>query len=90
MVGFMSGILNPKNALFYLALFTAMVSAQTPFWVRLLYALWMVLVVFVWDSSLAYFISRDGVKIQLGRGVFFLEKASGLMLTLFGILLPFT
>lgn len=44
-IGFMSGILNPKNALFYLSLFTVMVSDQTSLETRFFYALWMMSVV---------------------------------------------
>ena len=90
LIGFMSGILNPKNVIFYLALFTVMVSDKTNFMTRCLYALWMILVVFVWDSGVVMVIGRDRVRDWLGRSVFLIEKMSGIMLTLFGLLLPFT
>ncbi len=89
-IGCMSGILNPKNVIFYLALFTAMVSAETAFMTRCLYALWMASVVFLWDSLVVMVIGRDRVRDWLGRSVFLIEKISGIMLTLFGLLLPFT
>lgn len=89
-VGFTSGILNPKNAIFYLSLFTVIVSHETVFTVRCLYALWMTSVVLVWDVLLVLIIGNDRLKNALGQGVFFIEKISGFMLTLFGILLPFS
>ncbi len=90
LIGFMSGILNPKNIIFYLALFTVMVSDKTGLAMRCLYALWMTAVVFVWDSGVVLVIGRDRVRERLGRSIFVIEKVSGVMLTLFGLLLPFT
>jgi len=89
LLGFMSGILNPKNAIFYLSLFTVMVSEQTGFVTRCFYALWMTTVVFVWDVLVAKVISRGRMNSLLSRGVFLVEKFSGLMLLFFGIILPF-
>jgi threonine/homoserine/homoserine lactone efflux protein len=90
MLGFMSAILNPKNAIFYLSLFTVMVSQQTGLVTRFLYAFWMISVVFLWDSMLVLVISRKQVQARFGQCRFFMEKASGAMLALFGLLLPFT
>jgi threonine/homoserine/homoserine lactone efflux protein len=89
LIGFMSGILNPKNMIFYLALFTVMVSTKTGLATRCFYALWMTTVVFVWDSGMALLIGRQRVGEWLGRSVFVVEKISGVMLTLFGLLLTF-
>lgn len=89
-IGFMSGFLNPKNVIFYLALFTVMVSDKTGLVMRCLYALWMVAIVFIWDCGVILVIGRDQVRQRLGRSVFVIEKISGIMLTFFGLLLPFT
>lgn len=88
-IGFMSGIFNPKNAIFYLSLFTVMVSDHTPLPIRGLYGLWMTLVVFLWDTLVVLLLGRNRIKAGLGRGVFVLEKVAGVMLTCFGLFLPF-
>jgi len=90
LVGFLSGILNPKNAVFYLSLFTVMVSPRTGITTRCMYALWMTSVVFLWDSAIVVVIGKKRFRTWLSHSIFFLEKVSGLMLALFGILLPFT
>lgn len=90
MIGFMSAILNPKNIIFYFSLFTVMVSTETAFSTRCMYALWMMSVVFVWDCFVVLVISRDKVKRLLGECIFYIEKVSGTALALFGIFLPFT
>ncbi len=87
MVGFLSAIFNPKNAIFYLSLFTVMVSAETPLGIRILYALWMVALVLVWDMGVAAAFGRERMKRLLDRWVFRIEKVSGLLLAFFGVLL---
>ncbi len=86
-VGFMSALLNPKNILFYFSLFTVMVSPKTSLQVRVLYGLWMVSVVLVWDLFLAAVLGNVAIKKWLGRWLFVVEKIAGCMLALFGILL---
>ncbi len=90
MLGFMSAILNPKNAIFYLSLFTVMVSQQTSLTIRCLYALWMVSTVFFWDFLLILVMGTQQVKSRFSKCSFYMEKTSGAMLALFGLLLPFT
>jgi threonine/homoserine/homoserine lactone efflux protein len=89
-VGFLSGILNPKNAIFYLSLFTVMVSSTTTLPVRCAYATWMTSIVFFWDALIVVFIGREKIRTNLGKGIFYIEKISGIMLASFGIILSFT
>lgn len=86
-LGFLSALFNPKNAIFYLSLFTAMVAVETPLTIRVFYALWMVGIVFVWDMGVALAFGNGRIKQQLGRWVFRIEKMSGVLLAGFGILL---
>ncbi len=89
-LGFLSGILNPKNAIFYLSLFTVLVSEQTGLTSRCMYALWMTSVVFFWDCTVALALANTSIKKFMDRTIFYIEKVSGVMLAIFGILLPFT
>jgi threonine/homoserine/homoserine lactone efflux protein len=89
LIGFMSAILNPKNVIFYLSLFTVMVSDQTGFFTRCLYALWMMSIVFIWDCCVVMAVGMDSVKKRLGSSINYIVKVSGVALSLFGIFLPF-
>lgn len=89
-LGFSSAILNPKNAIFYLSLFTVMVSETTGFTTRSLYAVWMVAIVFFWDCGVVLLIGRPAFRARLGHAIFYIEKLSGCALTCFGLILPFT
>jgi threonine/homoserine/homoserine lactone efflux protein len=89
-LGFLSGILNPKNAIFYLAIFSTMVSTDTTLMVRCLYGLWMVLAVFIWDAIVVVIVGAKGVRNRLGGGLYYIEKLSGVVLATFGVLLSFS
>ncbi len=87
LIGFTSGILNPKNIIFYLSLFTAMVSPQTPLVNRCLYGAWMAGLVLLWDMMIAAVINRQQIKQLPTTWIFRLEKFSGLALSCFGLAL---
>lgn len=89
-VGFLSAILNPKNMIFYLSLFTIMVSEKTLFQTQVFYGLWMCSVVFIWDVCVALFLSREEIKKRYENGIVVIEKISGTALTLFGVFLSFS
>lgn len=86
-LGFMSGMLNPKNAIFYLSLFTTMVSPQTSLKMRGMYGLWMAFLVLTWDMGIAVIVGNGRVKNLVGAWIFHIEKLTGAVLTCFGILL---
>ena len=86
-VGFLSAIFNPKNAIFYLSLFMVMVAVETPLVVRVLYAFWMVGIVFVWDMGVALAFGNERVQKIPGQWVFRIEKFSGVVLAVFGFML---
>ena len=52
-VGLLSGILNPKNSLFYASLFSLGLEHDTPLSLQLAYGLWMFLAVLGWDLCIA-------------------------------------
>ncbi len=87
--GFLSAFLNPKNIIFYLSLFTALVSETTPLYMRSLYALWMFSLVFFWDMGVSFIIGNKKVKEKLSSYIFGIEKAAGVVLGSFGLLLIF-
>ncbi|MBL7251650.1 LysE family translocator [Alloalcanivorax sp. C16-2] len=53
LAGLASALLNPKNGLFYMSLFSVLAARGTPTAVQALYGLWMFLVVLCWDLLVA-------------------------------------
>lgn len=81
-LGLGSGLLNPKNALFYLSLAAAISTAEPP--VLALYGLWMFTVVLVWDLFVAIALGSRRALARLGRILPWLTKLAGAVLLLLG------
>ncbi|AXE37287.1 LysE family translocator [Acidipropionibacterium virtanenii] len=82
-LGITSGLLNPKNALFYVSL-AAAVSADGP--ARLaLYGAWMFTVVLAWDVFVAVVLGSRRALARMDRVLPWLTRIAGGVLTLFGL-----
>lgn len=79
-MGFVSGILNPKNALFYVSLATLIGGSNTAVGLKSVYAIWMFCVVLLWDLLVAVFISNRVVLQYFSRILPSLERISGVIL----------
>ncbi|MBS1208824.1 MAG: lysine transporter LysE [Proteobacteria bacterium] len=75
--GFLSGILNPKNSLFYASLFSLVIHPKTPIFVQRLYGLWMVITVLVWDLAIASAAGHPRVIAHFIARVRSIERVSG-------------
>ena len=88
--GFMSGILNPKNPLFYLSLFTLVLSNDVSLNFRILLGVWMTVIVFIWDAFIILVLSQNRVKSIFNRMAFYIDKLTGLLLGAFGLRLVYS
>jgi len=81
--GFLTNATNPKATLFFLAIFTTLISATTPLGVQALYGLWMCLVNALWFVLVALFFSSHRVRQQFMRMGHWFERTMGVILILF-------
>jgi threonine/homoserine/homoserine lactone efflux protein len=81
-MGFISSILNPKNALFYVSLASVLASRHTSSGWILLYGIWMVCAVLAWDMAVALAIGNAALRQRFARALPALERLSGVMLLL--------
>ena len=79
-VGFLSGILNPKNSLFYASLFSLGFAPDTPFVVQTAYGLWMFSVVLIWDLCIARAAGHPPVVRRFMAHVRKVERLTGAVL----------
>jgi threonine/homoserine/homoserine lactone efflux protein len=84
-LGLTSGLLNPKNALFYVSLATA-VSGAEPMALTV-YGAWMVGLVLVWDLMVALLFGSTRALHRLGRVVPWLTRTAGAFLVVFGVVM---
>lgn len=78
--GFLSAVLNPKNALFYASLFSVLAGTRTPLPVQLGYGAWMFAMVFGWDILVAWGVRHPLVRARFARSVRGIERATGVIL----------
>ena len=79
-MGFLSAILNPKNALFYVSLASMLGSAHSSAGWKLFYGVWMFAVVLGWDLLVAMAIGNGRLLLRFQRALPTLERASGVVL----------
>lgn len=78
--GFLSGILNPKNSLFYASLFSLGFARETPVAAQVGYGLWMFAVVLAWDCGIARAAGHPRVVRRFMAHVRTLERVTGAVL----------
>lgn len=83
--GFLVNALNPKATLFFLSLFTLVISAATPVWVQGAYGVYMALATWLWFSFLSVVLSRQPVRDFFKRQGYWFDRAIGLVLVLLAL-----
>lgn len=84
LLGLGSSLLNPKNALFYLALMTALLGPDVTVAQQATCGVWMTSVVLLWDLLLVMLIALPQVQRRLGSLIWKIERAAGGILIGFG------
>ncbi|MFV0575255.1 MAG: LysE family transporter [Vibrio sp.] len=82
--GFMSGILNPKNLLFYLSLFTVVLTNDVSFGFKVALGIWMTTIVFLWDTAIIFLLSTNKVRNRFTKLAFYIDKITGAVLGIIG------
>lgn len=84
LLGLGSALLNPKNALFYLALMTALLGPDVTLLQQSVSGVWMVMVVLLWDLALVSLIGLPALQRRLSRSICWIERIAGVVLMVFG------
>lgn len=58
-VGFITNLLNPKTTIFFLSIFTQLVTIETPIWIQLVYGLIISCAHLVWFVAVSYLFSHS-------------------------------
>jgi len=85
MVGFMTNVFNPKVTLFFLAIFTTVVSANTPIFVQSFYGLWIIVTSIAWFSLVSFLFSKPVVRQKFLKNGHWFERVMGVILLIFAI-----
>jgi RhtB (resistance to homoserine/threonine) family protein len=86
---FITNVTNPKVTLFFLSIFTLVVSPSTPLWVQLLMGLEMVTATLLWFSVVAMIFSHRLMQGKVQSVQYYAEKFLGAVLVALGVKLAF-
>lgn len=79
-LGFLTNALNAKATLFFVSLFSVVISPSTPLWVQGFYGLWMTVMTGLWFIGLALFLSREQVRGFFRKISHWIERVTGVAL----------
>ncbi|QSP95198.1 LysE family transporter [Marinobacter salinisoli] len=87
-LGFLTNVLNPKATLFFVSLFSVVISPGTPVLLQAGYGVYMALATGLWFAMVAVCFTLPGVRRQFGRFGHWLDRLmGGVLLLLAGQLL---
>lgn len=78
--GFLTNGLNPKATLFFLALWTVVISPETPVGIQALYGVYLAVATFVWFAMLSRLLGQQRVRGLLLRSGKWFEAGMGAVL----------
>jgi len=84
-LGFTCNILNPKTSIFFLSIFTQVVSVDTTLIMQISYGLIIMLAHFIWYSGIALLLSHPNILPRFNRQKQKIDKVAGFVLMLIAI-----
>lgn len=86
-LGFLTNGLNPKATLFFLALFTAVIPAETSLVAKTFYGAYLALATFVWFSFLSVITNFAPIRSAYQRKGYWFDRIMGIVLIVMAIIL---
>jgi threonine/homoserine/homoserine lactone efflux protein len=84
LTGLASGIFNPKNPIFYVSLFALVLNKDVGVSFKFVLSAWMIAVVFLWDATIIFVLSRQKVQAMFNGAAFYIDKVAALILGAIG------
>lgn len=84
-LGFLCNALNPKAPIYFVALFTIVLSPNMPLAHIIIYGLWMMLIQLVWFSAVALLLSRPRINQTFHQLGHWLDRILGGAMIIMGI-----
>jgi len=84
-VGFLCNALNPKAPIYFVALFTVVLSPDLPLLHLVIYGLWMMVIQLTWFSSVVLLLSRPKVNEKFQRLGHWIDRILGGAMILIGL-----
>lgn len=85
MTGFLVNGLNVKATLFFVSLFSMVISPQTPLAIQIGYGLYMAIATVAWFSLLSYLLNHQRLSLVIQSKGYWLDRVMGVILLLLAI-----
>ncbi|MDD1780263.1 LysE family transporter [Enterovibrio sp. ZSDZ35] len=89
-MGFVCNALNPKAPLYFLSVFTLVLSPEMPVSELVLLGVWMMFIQLVWFGAVAMVLSKPTVQAKFKKIGHWVDRVLGTVMLAFGIKLLFT
>jgi threonine efflux protein len=83
--GFLCNALNPKAPIYFVALFTIVISPEVPLLHLIIYGLWMMLIQLAWFSTVVFILSRPRINKKFQKLGHWLDRIMGGAMCLVGL-----
>lgn len=83
-MGFLTNALNPKATVFFLSLFTQVISPTTPLIIQVLYGLEIMTIAFIWFMILSTILTHSFIRARIVGVQHYIERTMGAVLMLLG------
>ncbi|AAU38288.1 LysE family translocator [[Mannheimia] succiniciproducens] len=83
--GFLCNVLNPKAPVYFVSVFTVVLSPNMPVWQLAIYGVWMMFLQFVWFASVAFLLSIPKVNKQFQKAGHWIDRILGFVMVGLGI-----
>ena len=84
-LGFLCNALNPKAPIYFVALFTVVLSPNLPLEHMIIYGVWMMLIQLFWFSAVAILLSRPTINARFQRAGHWVDRVMGGAMVILGI-----
>ncbi len=84
-LGFLCNALNPKAPIYFVALFTLVISPDLPLHHLVIYGVWMMFLQFIWFATVVFLLSRPAINKRFRQLGHWLDRIMGLAMITLGI-----
>ncbi|MFT5759320.1 MAG: threonine efflux protein [Alteromonadaceae bacterium] len=84
-IGFLCNALNPKAPIYFVALFTLVLSPNLPLSHLVLYGLWMMIIQLTWFSTVVLLLSRPSINERFKRLGHWIDRVLGGAMIIMGV-----
>ena len=84
-LGFLCNALNPKAPIYFVSLFTLVLSPNLPLTHLLIYSVWIMTIQFLWFSGVVFLLSRPSVNKKFKALGHWIDRITGLAMIALGI-----